>query len=273
MSYYPCKNRINIFTCGNKVIAFALLLFFAATLFNTAFAQKKGKKVYDYSTGQPIPDTPFNLDSTGTYQSSSSFQVERTFPRLVFEVGFGAGMSLGSELKEVFEFGNGLDIALAFNLLPDNKLFFAPCFHFNVLNNYYDFATQDNLFWWGFGARTDYYLFDRGKSKWNVYPSAAVKYNRINNYISPREGYAGDIINVLRGGGMSYTFGIGIERKLTFLRIDYNFFNPMTKLDKDLINQLSGSSGLYAPYTFKDTRMNFNYLNFTFGTHLPFFNR
>lgn len=241
------------------------LLLLLLTIQQPAFAQKK--RVYDYSTGEPV------LQETDTIypdEPQRSQGGERTFPFMVFEAGLNAGLSTGYELKEVFPFGNGAEFLLHFNPINSNRLFVGPMFSFYYFTNYYDYATQDNLIWWGFGAQAKYYIKDRSKTRWNVYPAVSVKYNRVTNFLSPRPGYAGNTLDVLNGGGMSFSLGAGITRNLTYLQVDYHAFNPMTKIDKDLKDQFNtNAGGLYEPYQFNKTRMGFGYLNITLGIQLP----
>lgn len=232
---------------------------------NPALAQKKG--VYDYKTGELLKEEEFKPNDAN-YDTDEP-NVPRTFSFMVFEAGLNAGISTGFELREVFEFGNGVDFSLVFNPLKGNRLFVGPLMHFYYFTNYYDFATQDNLIWWGIGAKANYYLKDRSTSKWNFYPAAKVEYNRISNFLSPRPGYSGGTLDVLKGGGMSFALGAGVTRNLTFLQIDYFVFNPMTKVSDALKAQFATSTGLYEPYKFNKTRMGFNYLNLTIGIQLP----
>lgn len=241
-----------------------ILLLQLVSLFVFTPASAQDDKVYDYSTGEPLPTQQDTIKT-----NSPENEVERSYPLMVFEAGLGAGISVGSELREVFDFGNGVEIALSFNVLSNNKLSVAPIFQLNFLNNYYSETTQDNLIWWGFGAKSNYYLLDRNKGVWNFYPSASIKYNRINNYLSPRPGYSGNVIDVLKGGGLSYTVGFGVVRRLNYLQIDYQIFNPMTKVDKGIIEDYNSNTGLYQPYQFNKTRMNFNYIGLTLGMHMP----
>ncbi|PSJ73606.1 hypothetical protein C7N43_28275 [Sphingobacteriales bacterium UPWRP_1] len=241
------------------------LLLLMLTTPQQAFAQKK--QVYDYTTGEPV------LQETDTIypdEPRRSQPGERNFPFMVFEAGLNAGLSTGYELKEVFPFGNGVEFMLNFNPFYNNKLFVAPIMSFYYFTNYYDYATQDNLIWWGFGAQAKYYIKDRSKTRWNAYPAVSVKYNRVTNFLSPRPGYAGNTLDVLNGGGLSFSLGAGVTRNLTYLQVDYHAFNPMTKIDKDLQAQFNvNSGGLYEPYRFNKTRMGFGFLNFTLGIQLP----
>lgn len=258
------KNQFKRFKRTTPVFGACLFKLLLCLLFlvksNSVYSQDN--KEYDYSTGQPMP----NEQNQTTVNPNES---TRNFPLMMFEASLGAGFSVGYELREVFEYGNGLELGFSFNLLSNNKLSVAPVFHLNFLNNYYDIDTQDNLIWWGFGAKSNYYLLDRNKGIWNFYPSVSVRYNRINNYVSPRPGFAGNSITVMKGGGLSYSLGFGIVRKSNYLQFDYQFFNPVTKIDKDLINDFNTTSGLYEPYQFNKTRMNFSYIGLTLGMQMP----
>lgn len=254
-----CKGGFYLF------LPWLCLLLLLLTVQQQVFAQKK--RVYDYSTGEPVLQETDTIYPDEPQRSQSS---ERTFPFMVFEAGLNAGLSTGYELKEVFAFGNGAEFLLNFNPLKGNRLFVGPMFSFYYFTNYYDFSTQDNLIWWGFGAQAKYYIKDRSKTRWNAYPAVSVKYNRVTNFLSPRPGYSGNTIDVLNGGGLSFSLGAGITRNLTYLQVDYHAFNPMTKIDKDLQEQFNTTAGgLYEPYQFNKTRMNFGYLNLTLGIQLP----
>lgn len=191
----------------------------------------------------------------------------KNYAVLTADFGLNAGVSVGSELSNTFNFGNGIKLGMSYNAWSD-QLFVGPKIHFEYLFNYYNPTTQDNLMWWGAGVEAEYFIRKRGTTAFNFYPSITAMYSGANDFLSPRQGFTGGSVNLLTARGVLFGGGAGILFRNIFLEGAYYYYRPNITLDDQLLADLNSTQGLYEVYEINNNdnlRMNFDYFNITLG--------
>jgi len=220
-------------------------------------------------TLQAQSSKPSRVDTTNTIDEVFDAPPGALFGSY-FEISTNFAFNQGSNIGNIFDWGNGVSVRIPIHLLHD-RLFIRPAVHSTYFVNYYNASVQDNLWQTGVGVGLAYYwprLSD--KQRLVVYPALEVKYNWVRNVVSPRIGYSGDALIVATGGGMSYMLGGGITWRRYFVEGGYSFFNPTFKPHSQLIDDLNANTtGLYEPYNLAPTKVSTSYWHLAIGINMP----
>lgn len=188
---------------------------------------------------------------------------------LFFEIGFGADVPMGEDLREVFPVGVNTRLGLGINTYK-HRLYLKPNGGISFFNHYYSVSGQETLMQWNLGLDARYYLRTLSDTiAWNFYPTVGISYSGFSNTIGPQPGYTGGTSYMTNGKGLTYMAGAGFLYRRFHLEIAYNWYTPTVSIDSDLETYLNSNSGIYQPYTFKDTRMDLSRICLELGVCVP----
>ncbi len=193
----------------------------------------------------------------------------RPAPRAYLQAGFSMQNTTGTTLKKVFNYGTGFSASLPISIYK-GRLYAKPIFGSTYFLNYFDTATQDNLLLCHAGLGLNYHPFLSLHRKWDFYPNIEIHYSWGRNFLSPRSGYTGSNVEALKIKGWGGLLGTGFIYRGYFAELGYYIFRPTVTMHDNLSNQYAYPAGLYTPLQFKPTKMNFDYLQLSFGVRFAF---
>lgn len=188
---------------------------------------------------------------------------------LFFELDFAAEIPTGQELREVFPPGANMRAGLEINTWA-HRLYLKPNGGISFFNNYYSVSGQETLLEWSGGIDARYYLRTvNDTAVWNFYPVVGASYRGFSNTIGPQPGFVGNTRTLTRGHSIAYAAGGGFLYRRFHAEITYNGYQPIVRVDEQLAADLNANSGLYQPYVFHDTKMDFSRVRIEIGLRVP----
>lgn len=179
----------------------------------------------------------------------------------------GLSYSQGTEISRVYDFGGKITSGISIPIM-DNRIRLNPNVSLNYFGNNFNEGTRDNLFFWNFGLAVER-NYDFSKSI-DFAPYIGVFYLMGNNYLSPRSGYQGDVVDLFEHQGVGFDFGFKILfEKQFFLKANFQIVTTQGEIDEGLKREiergLNVDDALYDVIKFSPTEFSFNNLTLSVG--------
>jgi hypothetical protein len=259
-----------------KLLAFTLLISFSSFGFvltkkdiklgdhNELEFSKSNKAQVNSSNYKRIGDSPGLILIRSKLTPLDT--TRRISPNHSFDVGLGFNSALGKDFMRSFSHGINGGLGFRFNLFERTTIikpfvqftYFTNDFHEAIMNK---FATSEYGLQFGYGPK-----FIKRK----LYFLASISHCSFRDYLSPKEGYKGDDVDLSSGKDFKYSVGIGFHIDEFFIQFEHAFFNPLLHADKGFEDEIKSIDSLYEVFKINPVRLNLNQFSISINYNINF---
>lgn len=173
--------------------------------------------------------------------------------RVGFDVDAGAALPMSTGLKNVFDVGLSLNLALPINLAKE-KLYLRPVIGVKWFFKEVDNSVQEHFRTGKTGLEIQYKVKSFASLPLSLYPIFRVDYNWSSNYFS-QDSYdpisntnaTATSSNFLKGSDPSYAIGAMARFERFYVKIDYEIYMPTLTVDDEVVKEALEDGIIIAP--------------------------
>lgn len=178
----------------------------------------------------------------------------------------GVNMPIGHEFSEIYGSGLNANFILPFPIAK--KLKIGPVVTLNYHLKYLNEAAKNQLVNYGVGLLFEY-LFKPRDSKLNYSVGIRSLFENVNDKISPRKDYSGDVLKILSGEGLSSGLSFCIIMNRLVFEALYSSRNLTIKYDNSIDEEFIKYNHLYEIFEIPgESKMNFSSISISVGYKL-----